>query len=75
MSMLLIDELKNILGDVNLEENKDLHKFIEMCEEIRENLTYRIIQIESSDQEKDKICDDLIQIVQDRQANDNKKDT
>ena len=69
----LVEQLKQIVGEFDIQEDKNLKMFVEMCQQIREDLTNRIIQIESSEKEKDKVCEDLIKIVEDRQNHDNKK--
>ncbi len=60
---MLLEELKKIFGDNIPLDNEELQNFIRYCEEINERVVEKMNEIESSDDEKDKICKDLVDLV------------
>ncbi len=72
---MIIEELKKLLGDDDeLFDDDEFKKFLQYCEGISESVAEKIINIESSESVKDRICNDLIELV-DRNKDDNKKNT
>ncbi len=67
-----LERLEKIFGKRPEFSNPDFIEVLAELEKVSDNIVGRLIEIESSEKEKEKICDDLIKIVEG--DNDNSKD-